>query len=60
MTRNVTSFCEPPSRRCRANYDTFAKGPVRVMVRAVEDRCLYEVDVFGESTFSFYGNVSGS
>jgi hypothetical protein len=43
-----------------ADYDTFSDGPVKIMVRAVEDRCLYEVDVFGEATFSFYGNVRGS
>jgi hypothetical protein len=42
------------------NYKTFSDGPVKVMVRAVDDRCLYEVDVFGEATFDFYGNVRGS
>lgn len=49
------SYAELLCHRDSANYKTFSDGPVKVMVRAVEEGYLYEVDVFGEATFSFYG-----
>lgn len=52
------SYAELLCQGDSANYKTFSDGPVRVMVRA--EGYLYEVDVFGEATFSFYGNVRGS
>ena len=54
------SYAETLCQGDSANYKTFSDGPVKVMVRAVEEGYLYEVDVFGEATFSFYGNVRGS